>query len=213
MTPTRVCPSSTPHPCNFRLHRTLDRGWGEIAFEYRWDSTSGEADAGSAAKPDLAHCHLYEWARYSGAGGHTADGWFHPADPPFPGWMFRDPMDGRTAPVGLECFPASQGWAWDRHKIGGRLVIPPPGPREYLITATQTYRFFCDRCGVDEVLPGSHSGPHSIRRAFRRKEDAGEVWRYSITKHDQCAWMELGPGGFIADSLGLEYGPWFGPDA
>lgn len=203
-------PGPHPHPCRFRLHRTLDRGWGEIAFEYRWASTSGAGDGASGARPDLAHCHLYELTHYSGNRGRYADGWFYPAEPPFAGWKFRDPTDGRTAPVGLECFPASQGWAWDRHKIGGRLVLPAPGPEEYLIVATQSYRFFCDLCGTDEIVPGSHSGPHPILRTFRTKEGPGEpeVWRYSITKHDHCAWMDLGPRGFIIDSLGLEYGPW-----
>jgi hypothetical protein len=197
------------HPCDFRLQRHLDRGWGEIAFEYRWGSSSGDADGSGGGVAELAHCHLYEVTHYSGNPGRYADGWFFPMDPPFAGWKFRDPTDGRTGPVGLECFPATQGWAWDRHKIGERLVIPATGPDEHVIVAVQTYRFFCDLCGVDEILPGPHAGPHAIRRVFRRNEEAGEVWRYSITKHDTCAWMDLGPDGFITDSLGLDYGPWF----
>jgi hypothetical protein len=204
--------SSHPHPCNFRLHRSLDRGWGEIAFEYRWDSTSGEGDTGSLERADLAHCHLYEVTHYSGNKGKYVDGWFYPVDPPFAGWKFRDPTDGRTGPVGLECFPASQGWAWDRHKIGGRIVVPPCGPVEYVISATQMYRFYCDLCGVDEIVPGANGGPHLIVRTLRRKEEAGgagtEVWRYAIAKHDRRAWMDLGPSGFIGDSAGLGFGPW-----
>lgn len=102
-------PAAHLHPCNFHLHRYLDRGWGEIAFEYRWDSTSGEKEPASGQTPDLAHCHLYELTHYSGSGGRSVEGWFYPPDPPFVGWKFRDPTDGRNGPVGLECFPASQG--------------------------------------------------------------------------------------------------------
>jgi hypothetical protein len=204
---------SHPHPCNFSLHRCLDRGWGEIAFEYRWDSTTGVKDTASRRNPDLAHCHLYEFTRYSGPLGRHEDGWFYPADPPFIGWRFRDPTDGRSGPVGMECFPASQGWAWDRHKIGGPIIIPESDPEEFLIVATQSYRFFCDRCGIDEVVPGPHAGPHEIVRTLRRVEltglSDGDVWRYSITKHGQSAWMDLGPQGFVGDSAGLDYGPYW----
>jgi hypothetical protein len=206
-------PTPHPHPCNFRLHRHLDRGWGEIAFEYRWDSTpEGEAPAAEGGL-DLAHCHLYERTHYSGNRGQYADGWYYPEDPPFIGWKFRDPTDGRTGPVGLECFPASAGWAWDRHKIGGRIVVPTSDPEEHLILAMQTYRFYCDLCGMDEIVPGPDAGPHPILRSFRREEAGGPggVWRYTITKHDRRAWMDLGPRGFIVDSAGLDYGP-FWPD-
>jgi hypothetical protein len=206
-------PAEHPHPCNFSLLRHLDRGWGEIAFEYRWDSTSGEKDPASRGTPDLGHCHLYELTRYSGTLGQHVAGWFCPADPPFIGWKFRDPTDGRSGPVGLECFPASQGWAWDRHKIGGPIRVPESGPGEFLIVATQTYRFFCDLCGMDDLLPGSYAGPHEIVRAFRRAEPVGlsdgEVWRYSITKHGRGVWMDLGPQGFVGDSAGLGYGPYW----
>jgi hypothetical protein len=134
----------------------------------------------------------------------------HPPDPPFAGWQLRDPTDGRTGPVGLECFPASQGWAWDRHKLAGALVIPSCGPGEYLIVATQSYRYFCDRCGVDETVPGPDAGPHQIVRAFRPAEGTeADVWRYSITKHGLAAWMGLRARGFVADSAGLNDGPFW----
>lgn len=201
-------PTTHPHPGNYRRHRHFDRGWGEIAFEYRWDALDdggGPADDVSA----LGHCHIYEVTSYAGNVGRWADGWFYPPDPPFAGWQLRDPTDGRTGPVGLECFPASQGWAWDRHKLAAALVIPPVDDA-YRIIATQSYRFFCDHCGVDAIVPGPDAGPHAIVRAFQPKEGTdGAVWRYRITKHGLDAWMDLRADGFVADSVGLTYGPFW----
>jgi len=207
-----MSPTMHAHPCNYRRQRHFDRGWGEIAFEYRWDATGGEGGATDDVTA-LAHCHIYEVTHYSGNVGRWSDGRYHPPDPPFAGWRLRDPTDGRTGPVGLECFPASQGWAWDRHKLAGALVIPPSGPGEYRIVATQSYRYFCDQCGIDEPLPGPAAGPHLIVRSFGPKAGAGgEVWRYSLTKHERVAWMDLGARGFVADSAGLQYGPFWTTD-
>src|SRR5262249_37182357 len=123
---------------------------------------------------------------------------------------FRDPTDGRSGPVGLECFPASQGWAWDRHKLAGALVIPPTVGDEYTIVATQTYRYFCARCEIDAAVPGPDAGPHRIVRTFRPKSGPdGRIWRYTIRKHGLDAWMDLSLHGFVADSAGLGYGPYW----
>ena len=198
-----------PHPCNFRLHRRLDRGWGEMAFEYRWDSTSGLKAEDELSAPDLAHCSLYEMTRYAatntGNVGAWRDGYFYPPDPPFPDWKFRDPTDGRSGPVGLECFPASQGWAWDRHTRRGRLVIPPERG-EYAIRAVQSYRFQCAICGLDAPVPGPDAGPHELRRIFAPAEKRG-VWRYTFGKHWYLAWMEIDAAGYVADSAAIGFGP------
>jgi hypothetical protein len=64
-----------PHPRNFRLARHFDRGWGEIAFKYRWDSDSGlKSDAG-CDELDLGHCFLYEVTTYAGNAGSYREGW------------------------------------------------------------------------------------------------------------------------------------------
>ena len=195
------------HPCNFRLHRRLDRGWGEMAFEYRWDSTSGRKAEDEIEVPDLEHCRLYEMTTYSTTfnAGEWREGYFLPPAPPFPEWKFRDPTDGRTGPVGLECFPASQGWAWDRHTRRGRLVIPAE-PGEYSIRAVQSYRFQCAICGADERVHGADAGPHELRRTFAPAAQSG-VWRYTFGKHEHLAWMEIDAAGYVTDSAGIGFGP------
>lgn len=168
-----------PHPINFRLTRVLDRGWGEMAFEYQWDSTTGLKGEDGLTNPDLNCCKLYEMTSYASNAGTYQDGYFHPTSPPFPEWRFRDPTDGRSAPVALGCFAASQGWAWDRHKLGGALIIPPDevSIRDgfyggiYSIKAIQEYRFHCEVCNMDAIVPGKSSGPHSIRRIFALKDN------------------------------------------
>lgn len=185
-----------PHPCSFRLTRWMDRGWGELACEYRWDATEGSVEG-------LERCQLYELIRY--ADTSEEPGWFFAADPPFVGWRFRNPTDGRTAPVGLECFPASWGYAWDRHKMLGRLALPAES-REYVIRGIQEFRFQCELCGADEVVPGTHSGPHAIERRFTPVGSGG--WRYSTVKHGLSAWMDLDANGYVADSANIGFGPW-----
>lgn len=204
---------SHAHPCNFRKHRRRDRGWGELAFEYRWDSTSGCKSEDGVGCPDLEHCRLYEITSYTGCLGTYEGGFFHPPDPPFIDWRFRDPTDGRTEPVGYECFIASQGWAWDRHKLGGRLIIPKI-ERDYTITAVQHYRFCCDLCGADLPMIGPDAGPHSVVRTFAPRAEEGAApsslkrWRYTLSKHDCSAWMDLDDQGYVADSAGIGFGPW-----
>lgn len=194
-----------PHPCNFRLRRSFDRGWGEAAFEYQWDSTSGVKAAEDAQNPDLTLCYLYEWTTYAQNEGRWEGGYFYPSDPPFVGWRFRDPTDGRTAPVGLECFPASQGWAWDRHKLGGMLVLPD-APGLFTVQAVQEYRFKCEVCGYDAIVPGPDSGPHTIIRSF--EVAGGGLWRYALAKHGRRFWMDLDEQGYRDDSAHIGFGPW-----
>ena len=107
----------------------------------------------------------------------------------------------------MECFVATHGHAWDRHKIGGPL-LPPADPAVFTCTARQTYRFFCEECGADETIPGPHGGPHEIVRTFAPSPD-GSQWRYTIAKHGYNAWMDLDETGFLTDSLGLDFGPWY----
>jgi hypothetical protein len=184
-----------PHPSDFHLSRWLDRGWGELACEYRWRADSGDVS-------ELDHCRIYELIRYEQPVDES--GGFLAPNPPFIDWWFRNPTDGRTAPVGLECFPASQGWAWDRHKMLGRLQIPGEC-EEFEIRGVQEYRFVCDLCGLDERIHGSHSGPHDIVRRFAPTD---AFWRYSITKHNLTAWMDINTSGYVADSADIGFGPW-----
>ena len=214
------------HPCSFRLARVLDRGWGELAFEYRWHSTSGVTDADGIGCPDLAHCSLYEVTSYAGNVGAYAEGYYFPPNPPFVGWKFRDPTDGRTAPVALGCFPASQGWAWDRHKLGGSLRIPRTANEHcFEILARQEYRFQCAICGTDAVVPGSHSGPHDIVRVFAPLEATAtlltgdttprlhgdtrtrSLWRYTLRKHHSSAYLDIDVEGYADDSAHIGFGP------
>lgn len=194
------------HPRGFHLVRHIDRGWGEIGFEYRWESSDGSAPDQAGELTSLESCVLYEVTTYAGNDGTFEDGWFIPPDPPFAGWRFRDPTDGRTAEVGMECFVATHGQAWDRHKIGGRL-LPPAEEAVFTCTAVQSYRFYCDACGADEVIPGPRGGPHEIVRACAPSPEYG-CWRYTIEKHGFSAWMDVDEAGFVADSLGLDFGPW-----
>jgi hypothetical protein len=206
-----------PHPCNFRRNRHVDRGWGEIAFEYAWDSSSGCKEETTRENSDLGHCYLYERTDYAVEEGTESEGFFIPLDPPFVQWRFRNPTDGRTGPVGLECFAATQGWAWDRHKLPGKLAVPPQATSAYTILAVQQYRFHCELCGADEVVHGPDAGPHTILRTFAPKPPdiqnvssalrGGCIWRYAITKHGVCAWMDWDPQGYVADSIGLRFGP------
>ncbi len=262
------------HPCNFRLVRALDRGWGEMAFEYHWDSTSGLQGEDGQSNPDLNACTLYEYTTYppgaaadiSGLlpanhaaqhtrvnqGRHDA-GWYYPSDPPFAAWKFRDPTDGRTAPVALGCFSAINGWAWDRHKLAGRLDVPEHAAQHkfnasieqeyqenleqiFVIAAMQEYRFHCSMCGVDAIVPGSHSGPHMLLRCFAPRRLNGTthtslpqsdimdkvvtpdaqrnadkplplVWRYSFHKHQAGAYLDLNAAGYVDDSAHIGFGP------
>lgn len=154
------------HPCGFHLVGRLDRGWGESAFEYRWNSTDSPRETDRPGLPELAHCMLYELTRYDDNDGRYNDEWLFPPDPPFVGWRFRNPTDGRTGPVGMERFSAAQGWAWDRHKLGGRLVVPAEHCGPFEIRAVQEYRFHCGICGLDDLVPGPDGGPHTLVRAF-----------------------------------------------
>lgn len=194
------------HPCNFSLVRHIDRGWGELAFEYWWEASDGSSPDEAGELTSLSHCLLYEVTTYAGNVGKYVEGWFVPPEPPFAGWKFRDPTDGRTAEVGMECFVATHGDAWDRHKVGGRL-LPPVEPAAFTISAIQTYRYYCDECGRDEIIPGPRGGPHEIVRTFAPSPTEG-LWRYTVTKHGFEAWMDVDEAGFVTDSLGLDFGPW-----
>jgi DNA-binding transcriptional MerR regulator len=207
-TPRSPSRSSAPHahPRNFSLVRHIDRGWGELAFEYWWETSDGSKPNEAGELESLAHCVLYEVTTYAGNDGQYVDGWYIPPEPPFAGWKFRDPTDGRTAEVGQECFVATHGEAWDRHKIAGSL-LPPVEPAVFTITAVQTYRYYCDVCGRDEVIPGLRGGPHEIVRTFAPSPTPG-LWRYTVEKHDFTAWMDVDESGFVSDSLGLDFGPW-----
>ncbi len=223
-----------PHPCNFRLHRSFDRGWGEMAFEYRWDSTSGLKSEDGIGSPDLSRCFLYEMTTYSDNSGSWEEGCFIP-ELPFEGWRFRDPTDGRTGSVGMETFPADQGWAWDRHKLGGKFLTTERRATSHAIIALQSYRYYCEICGLHEKVSGTHAGPHAIARIFAPCASSARLipsfqradsevaakpsqlstlaWRYLCRKHNQSAWMEFDEGGFLQDSAGLDFGPWDAPQA
>ncbi len=209
-----------------------------MAFEYRWNSTSALSHNSSDDALDLNHCFLYELTTYAGNVGTYQGGYFVAPNPPFAEWWFRDPTDGRTAPVALGCFDASAGWAWDRHKMGGKFVMPdqsPDGPAlspkpPYTIVATQQYRFYCERCGMDALVPGSHCGPHAITRTFAplsnnlNSNNLNDVpatfqkdfllrsyytlWRYTLQKHGHQAFLDLNAlGSYVDDSTHLGYGP------
>ncbi len=136
-----------------------------------------------------------------------------PHNPPFVDWQFRDPTNGRTGRVGYERFSAAQGWAWDRHKLGGRLTAPKI-QRAVSIIAVQRYYFYCERCGVDLQSPGPDAGPHSLVRVLTPKTEAGaqadnaNLWRYSFRKYGVEAWMDINCRGYVADSAGIGFGPW-----
>ena len=201
--------STHPHPCNFRFVQKRDTGWGEMAFAYCWDSTSGQWEEEGYSLPDLAHCVLYEVTSYADNVGRYADGWFYPPSPPFLDWKFRDPTDGRTAPVGMECFPASNARAWDRHKRPGRLLIPEEQQEHFVIRAVQEYRFYCEICDMEVRV----HGPHIIERRFERlqgSDSEAPVWRYSLQKHDAQAFLDMNRKGYVADSAKLGFGPWEG---
>lgn len=202
----RTSKSRHAHPSNYSLVRHIDRGWGELAFEYWWEASDGSPPNEAGELASLSQCLLYEVTTYAGNAGQYVDGWYIPPEPPFAGWKFRDPTDGRTAEVGMECFVATHGDAWDRHKVGGRL-LPPVEADAFTITAVQTFRYYCDECGRDEVIPGPRGGPHEIVRTFVPSPTTG-LWRYTITKHGFEAWMDVDEAGFVTDSLGLDFGPW-----
>lgn len=207
-----------------------------MAFEYRWDSTLQSASNVSAESAvdknasdplDLEYCFLYEYTTYDGNQGTYQNDYFSPSNPPFVEWRFRNPTDGRTAPVALGYFAASQGWAWDRHKLGGKLFIPDdstPRPEiSYAFVALQQYRFHCQRCGMDAPVPGATSGPHAITRTFAplshtlppiptsnwmiRDKDT-VVWRYTLQKHGHTATYDINAwGDYVDDSAHLGFGP------
>ena len=112
--------------------------------------------------------------------------------------------------MGLERFAATQGWAWDRHKLGGKLVLPPAGSETYTILAVQSYWFYCEECGCEEVVSGSQGGPHSLLRTFSWQGGSweGKCWRYRFEKHGINAWMDINRDGYVADSAGIGFSPW-----
>ena len=197
------------HPTDFRLERTLDTGWGELACVYVWEN-GGEAAADS---PDSDRCFLYEVTAYSCDTASSDSPWLAPPDPPFVGWRLRNPTDGRSGPVGLERFSASLGRAWDRHKLPGALA-PPTSPGCWAIRATQEYRMHCEICGYEGAVHGTGTGPHEIVRTLRSVGGYIELdgasclqWRYEITKHDRTAWIEFDGNGYLADSKRIGFGP------
>ncbi|HLJ56433.1 MAG TPA: hypothetical protein VKT77_15450 [Chthonomonadaceae bacterium] len=227
------------HPCSFRLVRTLDRGWGELACEYAWEMAAAQPCAASRAtlgasnvEParcaisgpfiNAAHrvqhgqgwhdssapafCFLFEHTVYDCADSAMDGSWLLPPDPPFRGWRLRNPTDGRTGPVGLERFDAAIGHAWDRHKLAGPLV--GEGLREAVtIRATQQYRFHCEICGADSPIAGPAAGPHQIVRTLRPVAGADGRSRFDIEKHGVTAWIEFAGGRYVADSVGIGFGP------
>jgi len=208
---THTSKIACPHPVNFRLTRVLDRGWGEMACEYSWKSSHGGLGENGAGLPDLEQCSIHEITTYQDVISKSPNGWFTPPDPPFDGWRFRNPTDGRCLIVGLESFSASQGRAWDRHKLAGPLKLPRC-PGIWTIEAWQEYRFHCRRCGCEEVIDGPDSGPHIILRTFRDVPDSLDcgcrpAFRYQIAKHGVCAWMDLDESGYIGDSARIGFGP------
>ncbi|HLK61594.1 MAG TPA: hypothetical protein VKU00_33915, partial [Chthonomonadaceae bacterium] len=129
--------------------------------------------------------------------------------PPFLRWVFRDPTDGRTASVGMECFPASNARAWDRHKRAGRLLVPTESIGSFVIQAEQVYWYHCQLCGREEPL----CPPQRIERRFEpvsQTEDGEVVWRYTLKKHDNQAFLDITRHGYVADSANIGFGPWEG---
>ena len=192
-------PKDHAHPCDFHLHRWIDRGWGEIACEYRWHSTATCAPGSSY--PELEHCLLFEYTTYHAELGRQTDLWLQFDTAPFTNWKFRNPTDGRNLIVGKECFPATQGWAWDRHKIGGKFEIPTQH-NVYEIVAKQSYLSYCQLCEAEQPLLENIE----IRRTFAPLEDG--IWRYTIEKQKKIAWMDVSVKGYVTDSAGIGISPW-----
>ncbi len=180
--------SDHAHPCDFRLSRWIDRGWGEVACEYRWRSTLNPQACDSY--PEMERCFLFEVTTYYSEEGVQAQEWLRFDAPPFTGWAFRNPTDGRQCIVGQERFSASTGWAWDRHKLGGRLPIPEREAR-YAIRAEQCYAFHCELCGATENLMEAPA----ILRTFEPL--GGGVWRYRLEKGAANVWMDVSAEGYV----------------
>lgn len=192
--------SDHAHPCNFRLSRWIDRGWGELACEYRWNSTRNPQACDSY--PELERCFLFEVTTYHSEEGTQEGEWLTFDAPPFAGWAFRNPTDGRRCIAGQERFSASAGSAWDRHKLAGRLRLPEREAR-YCIRARQRYAFHCELCGAIETL--LEAPP--ILRTFERRE--GGIWRYRLEKGEARVWMDVSAEGYANDSAGIGISPWF----
>jgi len=139
--------------------------------------------------------------------------------PPFVGWMFRNSTDGRTATDGVGTINLTAGAANDRHKFLPGWKLQPIlilNPYEmWTITATQQFRFYCNVCGTDAIVPGTHSGPHTIVRRFFPKPNSpyqpcnnrDREWRFTTTKHGITAWMDLSYNGYLGDSVGSVVSP------
>lgn len=217
-----------PHPCNWHRDPDFleDATYGTLKFQYQWDSTSGVKGTDGITNPDLQNCYIYEFVTYTGDGSDV-NGYFIPTNPPYNGWWFRSPTDSRIPPG----TPAQADWgkAQDTHKWGaamypfsafnvplinvmwieggGFIPIGDTDP-EWRIEAVQTYRFHCNVCNADMIMPGPDGGTHTIERLYKAVtpflfcDQDSRVWRYSTKKHGVEAWLDMNRNGFIADSAG-----------
>ncbi len=191
---------------------------GLLIARYGWKSTDG----------NLEHLNgfVYEYITYSGDGVNEthADGknYFVPVDPPFFA-QYRNPLDGfvdggsgSTRHVAL-----SEGRLRDEHLVPGLhipmpLVVDPDHwdhaehdfTRSY--TGIQQYRFFCEECGANELMPGPDQGDQTIVRTFQPAapwqacNHYDRRWRYTCRKfgttYNVSSWLTLNWHGIIGDS-------------
>ncbi|MGH9597016.1 MAG: hypothetical protein ACRD3K_09485, partial [Edaphobacter sp.] len=144
-------------------HQTIgrDNGGGELAFEYHWDSTTGNL-------ADLGQCSVREVVTYPGTGGTYA--W---SSPPYATRSDVNPTI--TPPV-----TATLGVGNDKHDPGNGFTSTHVANS---FTANQKYQYSCTNYNGgawNDLLTGI-----SIVRAVSQNADSS--WKYFITKSSVSA--------------------------
>jgi hypothetical protein len=144
-------------PTNFRQVDVYDAGNGDLHFDYKWDSSSGNL-------ADLQHCFVGEYVTYQ----DTRNPWPFPS-PPFPNDAYQNP--GTSGVFG------NYGGFPDDHMLTPSSTFVKP----YFFktfTATQYYRFACTY--YDSGYFHNITGPNYIIRTVSQNPNSS--WEFTVTK-------------------------------
>lgn len=144
-------------PVNFRQIDVYDAGNGDLHFDYKWDSSSGNL-------ADLEYCIVGEYVTNQ-----------DPRDPwPWPSPPFPPNTSGNPTTVNII---ATQGGSPDDHRLYPYSTFAKPYSFS-TFTATQYYRFACTY--YDSENYHNMQGPNSIVRTVSQNPNSS--WKFTVTK-------------------------------
>jgi hypothetical protein len=149
-------------PTNFRQVDAYDAGNGDLHFDYRWDSSSGNL-------ADLQYCVVAEYVTYPDG----RNPWPLPS-PPFPPDTFPNPTN-----IGVF---ATLGKAGDDHQLVPFTTFIKPYSNS-TFTAKQNYQFACTY--YDSGNFHTMMGPNFIVRTVSQYPNG--TWEFTVTKSGAIA--------------------------